>query len=180
MKLFIDTSNKKLILATIDYSNNVIDFSMQDTDNNMAKITVNEIEKFLTKNNLSLNEINEYLFTIGPGSFTGVKVAINIIRTISLTNAINKYHIIDSFTLIENAVYENTVIPFGKSKYYHKKVKGNKVNVISKEELRSLSSVNNGYKNFTKELLQRKIKSKKSFKAINKLDKAKIKYLSAF
>ncbi len=179
MKLFIDTSNKKLILATIDYSNNVIDFSIQPTENNTVKISVSEIEKFLKKNNLSLDNIDEYLFTIGPGSFTGVKVAINFIQTVSLTRNINKYHFIDSFKLIENSSFENTVIPFGKSKYYHKRLKSSKINVIDADKLKELPNVNHGYDTLNKKLFEDKLKAK-AFKSTDNIDKVKIKYLNTF
>ncbi len=179
MKLFIDTSNKKLILATIDYSNNVVDFSIQNTDNNMAKIAVDEISKFLKNQNSSINDITEYLFTTGPGSFTGVKVALNIISSISITKKIEKIHIIDSFKLIEQDKYIYTAIPFGKSKYYLKKNKSNKINVVNQTEIKEYTSVNYGYDLMNKELLQKKINAK-NFKIVDNLDKVKIKYLSTF
>lgn len=179
MKLFIDTSNKKLILATIDYSNNVIDFSIQPTENNTVKIAVSEIEKFLNRNNLSLEQVDEYLFTIGPGSFTGVKVAINFIQSVSLTRNIKKYHYVDSFKLIENSMYDNTVIPFGKSKYYHKRLKSSKIEVIDAEQLKEMPNVNHGYDTLNKKLFEDKIKAR-IFKSVDNINKVKIKYLNTF
>ncbi len=179
MKLFIDTSNKKLILATIDYSNNVVDFLVKNTDNNMAKIAVDEVDKFLKRQNSSLEDVTEYLFTTGPGSFTGVKVALNIISAISITRKIEKFHIIDSFKLIEQDRFAYTAIPFGKSKYYLKKSKSSKINVVNQTEIKEYSSVNYGYDLINKELLQKKINAK-NFKIVDNLDKVKIKYLSTF
>ncbi len=179
MKLFIDTSNKKIILATLDYANRVTNYSVRDTNNDMVKIAVQEVNDFLKRSNEDINEITEYMFTIGPGSYTGVKVAMNIVSSINLVKPIEKYHIIDSFNLIERDNYMNTAIPFGKSKFYVRKLKSSKIDVLTNKEIKELESVNYGYDNFTRELLQEKIDNK-SFKIVDNLDKVKIKYLSTF
>ncbi len=177
MKLFIDTSNKKIMLATIDSNNNVVDFMIKDTDNNIVKNALPEIESFLSKNKLKLNNIRDFMITVGPGSFTGVKVAYNIVNSVSLITDINEISTIDTFKLIEQEGFEGTVIPFGKSKYYFKKK--NKVVVINSDEYEQLNNINDGYKKFNKEILQQKINDK-AFKIVDNLDKVKIKYLSAF
>ncbi len=179
MKLFIDTSNKKLILAAINLNNEVVDFISKDTDNNIVKNAVPEMNEFLKKNNMTLNNVQEFLFTVGPGSFTGVKVAMNIISSVSLTREIGKVRVIDSFKLIEQEKYDGTVIPFGKSKYYYKKTRKNKITIINADQLKGLDNINDGYATFTKEMLQQKINDK-AFKIVDNLDKVKIKYLSAF
>ncbi len=179
MKLFIDTSNKKLIFGLIDEYNNVIDFYSDNTNNDIVKRTLVDVKKFLMKNKLELNMIKNFLITVGPGSFTGVKVALNIINTVSLVSEIDTIRVIDSFKLIEQDDYNATVIPFGKSKYYFKKKKSKKVSIISREELDTMENVNDGYENLTKEILEQKINSK-AFKLVDNLDKIKIKYLSTF
>ncbi len=179
MKLFIDTSNKKLIFAIVVGGNKVTSFYCKDTNNDIAKNAIPELEKFLSYESKTINDVDEFMFTIGPGSYTGVKVALNIITTLSLTNEFKQFYIIDSFKLVEQNKYDHTVIPFGKSKYYHKRNKKDKIFVITEEEKQNLKNVNDGYANFTKEVLEQKINSK-AFKIVDNLDKVKIKYLSAF
>ncbi len=179
MKLFIDTSNKKLIFAIIDNFQTIVDFYCESTNNDIVQRTLPELNKFLNKNNIKLNEIDEFLFTIGPGSFTGVKVALNIVRSVGLINDIGSVRVIDSFKLIEQDEFESTVIPFGKSKYYYKKKRSKKVKIINKEQFNALVNTNDGYENFSKELLEKKINSK-AFKILDNIDKVKIKYLSTF
>ncbi len=179
MKLFIDTSNKKLIFGLIDEFNNVVDFYIDNTNNDIVKRTLVDVKKFLMKNKLELNKINNFLITIGPGSFTGVKVALNILNSVALINEIESVKVIDSFKLIEQDEFDSTVIPFGKSKFYFKKKKSKKITIISEEDFKKLDNVNNGYDNFTKEILEQKINSK-AFKLVDNLDKIKIKYLSTF
>lgn len=179
MRFFLDTSNKKFIMATIEKNNEVSNFSMIDTDNDIVKNALPNIQKFLAKNNSSLNDVKEFLFTIGPGSFTGVKVSLNIVNSILLIKKLDKIEVIDTFKLLEQPKYSGTIVPFGKSKFYYKKNKKNKIKIITKDECEKLSNVNDGYNNFTKEILEEKIKSKE-FKIVDNLDKVKIKYLSAF
>lgn len=179
MKVFIDTSNKKLILALLDYSDNIKDYKEISTNNNMVKITVDEINKFYQHNKIESRNVTEYFLVTGPGSFTGVKVGLNFINTMSLVSKVKKVHTINSFRLIEDPRFEATVIPFGKNKYYHKAFRSKKIRVITHEELRNLPNVNDGYDNLTKEKLQWKIKQR-IFKTYENLDKIKVEYLSAF
>ncbi len=179
MKLFIDTSNKKIVLALLSHTDQIVDFYIEDTNNDMVKNSISKLQNFLKNNKLVINDIHEFLLTTGPGSFTGVKVALNIVNSVALTKELNSFRVIDSFTLIENNDSIATAIPFGKSKYYLKMKRKKKIKVINQEEYDSLKNVNNGYDNLTKELLQEKINNNK-FKIIDNLDKIKIKYLSAF
>ncbi len=179
MKLFIDTSNKKIIFATIDNENNVVNFFIEDTNNDVVKNALPKLDTFLNRSSLKLNEIDNFYITIGPGSFTGVKVAYNIISSIALLKDIGKIGVIETFKLIEQDKYDGTIIPFGKSKYYYKRLKRKKIEIITEEDLKSINNINDGYSNFSKELLEEKIKNK-SFKLMDNLDKVEIKYLSAF
>ena len=180
MKLFIDTSNKKFILAIINEDNKIIDFFMRDTNNDIVKNAVYYIDKMIKKNELKLNDFNRYMLTIGPGSFTGVKVALNIIKTIDLIHPIEKVYTIETFDLIEdNRRY--TAIPFGKSKFYLKDKNSflKKIKVINDITKYNEDEINLGYDNFNRKKLKEKISSN-SFKLLDNLDKVKIKYLSNF
>ncbi len=179
MKLFIDTSNKKMIFALLNHSDQITNFHIEETNNDMVKNSVSNLKKFLKENKLVINDIYEFLLTIGPGSFTGVKVALNIVSSVALTKELKSFRVIDSFSLIENNNSNGTVIPFGKSKYYLKMKHKKKIKIINDEEFKSMKNINDGYENLTKELLQNKINNNK-FKIIDNLDKIKIKYLSAF
>lgn len=176
MKLFIDTSNKKIILALIK-NDLIIDFFIEDTNNDIVKNSLAIIEKFLTKNKTRLGLIKKYMITIGPGSFTGVKVALNIIRTVDMVNSIDSIETIETFDLITNSTNNKTAIKFGKSKYYLKYNK--KIKIITHEKLKEIEKVNIGYDNFTSELLQEKINNKE-FKLLDNLNKVKIKYISDY
>ncbi len=176
MKLFIDTSNKKLILAIVNEKNKIIDFSMKDSNNDMVKITLPLIEKFLIKNKFKIDEFDEFMITNGPGSFTGVKVAMNIVGSINVVKKIKKIHVINTFKLLsERKKY--TAIRFGKKKYYLKS--GRKISIVDNLDGINKNEIIMGYDNFNKSKLQKKINDK-SFKVLDNIDKVKIKYLTNF
>ena len=179
MKLFIDTSNKKIILAIIDKEDVIVDFFIEDTNNDVVKNCVFLIKKFLAKNNIKINDLNEYMLTIGPGSFTGVKVGLNIVRSFNLVNLVKKIYVIDTFTLLKEDNMDFTVIPFGKKKFYLKQNSKKKIEIVDYEKFIQLKNVTIGYDNFNKDSLKKKIDNK-SFKLLDNLDKVKIKYLSKF
>lgn len=177
MKLFIDTSNKKLIFGLMD-NDIIIDFLMEDTNNDMVKNCLYKLEKFLKGNKKNINDIQHFYITIGPGSFTGVKVALNIVNSITLVNKYVDVSVIDSFKLLQESINEHLIIPFGKSKFYYRKNK-RKILTVTKEQLESLPNARDGYAEFSKEKLEKKIKNNE-FKLMKNIDDIKIKYLSTF
>ena len=181
MKFFIDTSNKKLIFAIINDQNKIIDFLMQDTNNDVVKTSVFLLKKFIKKNKLKFEDITDYMLTTGPGSFTGVKVALNIIRSINLLHPINKIHTISTFDLLEEKNSKYIAIKFGKGKYYLKEKKSilSKVKVVKNISVYSKNDIVVDYDNFSKEKLKNKIDSK-AFKILDNVNKVKINYLSNF
>ena len=176
MKLFIDTSNKKFILALIN-DLEVIAFEMKDTNNNVAKMANKWIEQFLKKNKIKLEDIETFYTTIGPGSFTGVKVSANIINTIKLTRNIG-IEVINTFDLLNMPGVDWIAMPFGKSKYYLKwnriwKPGFKTVTELPKEDEKLIGII--GYENFDAIELQKKLHK---FKTVSKVEPiyAKINY----
>lgn len=179
MKFFIDTSNKKLILAIINEKNIIVDFSMKDSNNDMVKNTLPFIEKLLKKNKLKFEDVKEYMFTTGPGSYTGVKVAINIVRSINMVNPIDLVHIINTFDLITNGKTKYTALKVGKNKFYLRNNRIKKIKSIDLIDDKIKASLTMDYDLFNKELLQEKI-SNNSFKVLDNINKVKINYINKF
>lgn len=179
MKLFIDTSNKKLILALIDDDNIIVNFSMKDSNNDMVKTTLPFIEKFLSKNNIKIEEIDTYLTTTGPGSYTGVKIAINTIRTIDLVHKVKELWTIDSFNLITLKKTKYSALRMGKNKFYLRNNLTKRIKLVNELDDKQKESLTMDYDNFTAEVLQEKIKTK-SFKVLDNISKVKINYINKF
>ncbi|MDR1235344.1 MAG: tRNA (adenosine(37)-N6)-threonylcarbamoyltransferase complex dimerization subunit type 1 TsaB [Mycoplasmataceae bacterium] len=68
------------------------------THNNLTDIVVEHINNLLKKYKINKSKIKKIFVTIGPGSFTGVRVGILIAKTWSLINRTHIY-IIDSLWL---------------------------------------------------------------------------------
>ena len=85
MKLFIDSSQSRFIAALIE--NNKVIFS----SNIETKYKVEEIIKFFD-NVPNLHKIEDIYINLGPGSFTGARIALLYVRTLAqLNNQIKIY-----------------------------------------------------------------------------------------
>lgn len=120
MGLFIDTSNRKFIIGLI-VNGVVTHFEKRDTDNRVAKHANVWIRDFLNKAGVKLEDIEDFYFTKGPGSFTGVKVAYNFVKTVAMVDNIKHVYTIDTLNLIYKPGYNNAALSFGKGKYYVRK-----------------------------------------------------------
>lgn len=99
MKLFIDTTNWQLCLILIDEENKIVDEFIQKDTKKVSDITMTNIIKLLGKHHLKLNQILDFYVTKGPGSYTGVRVGLTIVKTLkTLNNNINVF-LIDSLKI---------------------------------------------------------------------------------
>lgn len=193
MGLFLDTTNKKFIIALIQ--NGVVSvFEMKDTNSRVAKYANQWIKEFLIKQKIKIIDINEYYITKGPGSFTGIKVALNIIKSFALVDDIKYIYTIDTLDLIRDKSKSNAALSFGKEKYYLRKynswyfkgipmqwhinaltkgfkiVKELPVEKTNKYTTKKHTEVD--YDNFTKDKLENKLKKFKK----EKIDKIELIY----
>lgn len=184
MKLFIDTSGKKIIFALIDNKNSIISFLSHDVLKDTTKITHFLLEKFLLDKKMNLNDIEEFYITKGPGSFTGVRVGLNIIRSIYLNNKKIKVYTISTFDLLKMKGFKNIYIPFGKNKSFYKKYDlinkiflNNKIKIINNFD-KNINEINKsiiGYEKFDENHLSNLIKNNK-FKKIKNPNNIKLIY----
>lgn len=91
--LFIDTTNNKIVFIYL-VDNEVIDSTVVKAKNMISEIVDEELNKFLDKQNIKLKEISTFYVTKGPGTFTGVRIGLSIVKTIwSINKDINVYSI---------------------------------------------------------------------------------------
>lgn len=76
LKIYIDSSKrdeKKVSLVKVsDGIESVMDEKTGDID------VVSSIKEILSKNNLDLKDISEFVPNLGPGSFTGLKIGVTV------------------------------------------------------------------------------------------------------
>lgn len=81
-RLFIDTSCKYLCIG-IAKDNNVIYKFQQEALKKQSELTIPILNKALNEVCLTLKDIDEVNVTIGPGSFTGIRIGMCIAKVLS-------------------------------------------------------------------------------------------------
>lgn len=87
ISLFIDTSYKSLFVGIVD-DDKVIDQICMMAEANFSEKLVPLIKKIVDKNNISLDKIDKLFVTVGPGSFTGIRIGLAVCKTLAF--ALNK------------------------------------------------------------------------------------------
>ncbi|MGH1411426.1 MAG: tRNA (adenosine(37)-N6)-threonylcarbamoyltransferase complex dimerization subunit type 1 TsaB [Mycoplasma sp.] len=97
-KLLIDCTSNYLIIALIKDSNLL--FSLKkDNAKNHTENALEEIIKMIKRNNLNKEDIGQLLVVSGPGSFTGIRVALTIAKTWKIWNPSIQLFSTNSFLL---------------------------------------------------------------------------------
>ncbi|QHX35710.1 tRNA threonylcarbamoyladenosine biosynthesis protein TsaB [Spiroplasma sp. TIUS-1] len=97
--LFIDTTNNKIVFIYL-HDNKLIDSIVVDAKNKISEIFDDELKMFLAKQKTELNEISEFYVTKGPGTFTGVRIGLSIVKTIWTINKDIKVYSINTMQLM--------------------------------------------------------------------------------
>ena len=80
--LILDTSNKSLVVGLANEK--VLRKTQYYAWQRQSEMTVQEVKKIMDEENISFNDLDEVILTIGPGSYTGVRIALTIGKTIAL------------------------------------------------------------------------------------------------
>lgn len=84
--LVMDTSNTYLVVALFDQGNCVESFQ-EKGNKKQSEYAILKVKEILDHQQLTMLDIDEMVITIGPGSYTGVRVALTIAKTLaSVTN----------------------------------------------------------------------------------------------
>lgn len=130
MKIFIDTTQKYFVACLFNQNFKVNHYIIK-----LTKYKVEEIINFFSLIEKYLNEIKDIYINIGPGSFTGSRIALLYVRTLSQIKKINIYTS-DTFTLIKKTkrffLFKKTLcIPATKNKSYCQKYNENQIQIIN-------------------------------------------------
>jgi len=85
--LIMDTSTNYLVVGLIN--NNKEDIVTRIGKNDNAAYLVNKIDELLKRNNLTIDNIDEIIVGVGPGSYTGVRVSVVVAKTLAYSKNIN-------------------------------------------------------------------------------------------
>ena len=81
MELLLDSSNRYLAVG-LSKNGKVVDKIFYEAWQRQSELMAVEIDNILKRNNLTRKDIDAVAVGIGPGSYTGVRIAITIAKTI--------------------------------------------------------------------------------------------------
>ena len=122
--LGIDTSTKICTCSIFDSENGVIAETSLSVKKNHSNIVMPIIDNLFKVSDLTINDIDKIAVAIGPGSFTGVRIALGIAKGLAM--ALNKLLIaVNELDILEAIARgnENEVIPLidaRKERVYYK------------------------------------------------------------
>jgi len=87
--LSIDSSNRYSNALIMDENFDVIAESVSGFHENHSVVIFDQIDKMLSIAGLKLNDLNGIAVSLGPGSFTGVRVSVTIAKTLSFCLGLN-------------------------------------------------------------------------------------------
>ena len=82
--LFISTYDKFINVALLN-DDDILEYNIKESINSHSIYTMPIIKKTLDKFNLTTKNLNQIEVINGPGSFTGVRIAVTIAKTLSYT-----------------------------------------------------------------------------------------------
>ena len=80
--LYLDSSNNDMSVG-IAKEDILLDETSYEAWQRQSEVMIPELDKLLNKHNLNKDDISSVVVCIGPGSYTGVRIAITIAKTIN-------------------------------------------------------------------------------------------------
>lgn len=96
--LYIDTHDKSVLIILFKEGKILMKEEVVSS-NKHSEITLPLIASILEKNNVEINDINDLIVVNGPGSFTGVRIAVTIAKTIAYCLNI-PIRVVDALTVL--------------------------------------------------------------------------------
>ena len=124
--LLLDSSNTSLSVG-IENKGLLIGFTSFEAWQQQSEFMVPEIDKLMTKLNIKKEDLSKIVCSIGPGSYTGVRIALTIAKTISLALSIPIYPVSSLRVLKNNDKPSICVINARSNRSYFGVYQGNEV-----------------------------------------------------
>jgi tRNA threonylcarbamoyl adenosine modification protein YeaZ len=90
--LVLDTSTPYLVMGILD-QDQCLASSVRRLERQHAEQLLPTLEALLKQTQSALEDIQEIIFSHGPGSFTGIRLALTMVKTLGLTQTIDVYAI---------------------------------------------------------------------------------------
>ena len=80
-KLFLDTCYKNLNIIILK-DNDVLDYYSEECNKKQSEYLFTKLDELFKKNNIVKKDVGEVYITIGPGSYTGVRIALTLAKVL--------------------------------------------------------------------------------------------------
>lgn len=85
--IIMDTSNKYLVVALYQ-DDQCLDFIQEGGNQRQSEYAILRLKELLSRQHIALLDIDQMVITIGPGSYTGERVALTIAKTLATVSNI--------------------------------------------------------------------------------------------
>lgn len=109
MKTLVIDASTKVSYISLYEGNKKLDESLRLSSNDHSKYLINIVKTMIEKNGLKPNDINSIIVGIGPGSYTGIRVAVSIAKIFAYTKEI-QIKTVSSLILLSSG-YNELVLP---------------------------------------------------------------------
>ena len=82
ISLFLDTCNHNIVIGLLK-DNELVDSINFINDNNLSEKLLPSIKDIFDRNNINKKELSKIFISIGPGSFTGIRIGVTVAKTIA-------------------------------------------------------------------------------------------------
>lgn len=129
LKVFIDTALDDLVIVLFDNHAKKIDYKIIKNLKQKSEFLPIYFNDLLKRNNVNIKEINEYYINLGPGTFTGSRIALVFARTICQVYEKASLYTTSTFNLASININKekNIFIDARGNSYYKAKVKEGKL-----------------------------------------------------
>lgn len=104
--LLLDSANRDLNVG-LAKDNQIIDRISYQAWQRQSELMAVEVDAILKRNNISAKDIGEVVVTIGPGSYTGIRIALTIAKTLAFALNIKIYAV--SSLISQKAPHQPTI-----------------------------------------------------------------------
>ncbi|MGL4647244.1 MAG: tRNA (adenosine(37)-N6)-threonylcarbamoyltransferase complex dimerization subunit type 1 TsaB [Mycoplasmoidaceae bacterium] len=140
--LFIDTSNKRLVLSFI-FDDHIIAYKYIETSQNMTELFNPEIEQFFLENKIDKKKIEKIYLINGPGSFVGIKIGIVFANLYALLNRCEIYYL-DSCSFQSTSAQQISIIDARSHLYYAKIMnEDHEIELLNYDQIKELAKKKN-------------------------------------
>lgn len=104
--LLLDSANRDLNVG-LAKDNQIIDRISYQAWQRQSELMAVEVDAILKRNNISAKDIGEVVVTIGPGSYTGIRIALTIAKTLAFALNLRIYAV--SSLISQKAPHQGTI-----------------------------------------------------------------------